>query len=211
MFSATVSDGTRRASWNDRPSPSQARLSARQLVMSCPSRRMRPRSGMRKPEMRSKIVVLPAPFGPMRPEDLAVAQRERRVVDGADAAEALGELGDLEDDRTLGEVVERCASRPRTAWSRPDVGLARAFEEHRADDVVALEQLGGETFEPDLALLQEVRPLGHGEGDVDRLLDEDDRGAVVAGSGARCRAAARRWSAPGRATARRSSAASAWR
>ena len=42
------------------------------------------------------------------------------------------------------------------------------------------EQLGRRAVEADLALLHEVRRLGDGEGDVDRLLDEDDRRAPVA-------------------------------
>ena len=67
MFSATVSDGNKRASWNDRPRPAHARRSADHAVTSVEPRTMRPASGMRKPETMSRIVVLPAPFGPMRP------------------------------------------------------------------------------------------------------------------------------------------------
>ena len=66
-FSATVRVGKMRASWKERPSPMAARRSGPQLVTSLPLKAMRPASRVRIPEMRSKIVVFPAPLGPMRP------------------------------------------------------------------------------------------------------------------------------------------------
>ena len=74
--------------------------------------------------------------------------------------------------------------------SRPSVGPAGALEEHRAEEVGPLEEVGGGPGEPDLALLHEVRRLGHGERHVHRLLHEDDRGALRraarAGAGRSC-------------------------
>ena len=67
MFSATVREEKIRASWNERPRPNAARLSGDQSVTSWPRSSTRPSSSFRKPETSSKIVVLPAPFGPMRP------------------------------------------------------------------------------------------------------------------------------------------------
>ena len=65
--SLTVSDGHRRASWKERASPSSALLHAGQPVTSMSRKRTRPPSGGVKPETMSKIVVLPAPLGPMSP------------------------------------------------------------------------------------------------------------------------------------------------
>ena len=61
-----------------------------------------------------------------------------------------------------------------------DHSLCCAFEEHRPQHVGPLQQLVGRTVESDLTLLHEVGRLGNGERDVHRLLDEDDRRALVA-------------------------------
>ena len=50
-----------------------------------------------------------------------------------------------------------------------------ARDEDGAKDVGALEQLGGRSFESHLALLHEDRPFRQLQGDVHRLLDDDDR------------------------------------
>ena len=55
----------------------------------------------------------------------------------------------------------------------------RALEEHRAEHVGPVEQLAGGAVEADLALLHEVRGVGHGERHVHRLLDQDHRGALL--------------------------------
>ena len=75
--SSTVMAGNSRASWNDRPRPRLARWLGASSVMSWPARRIRPLSAGVKPEMTSKRVVLPAPFGPMIPTTSPV-----RHVDG---------------------------------------------------------------------------------------------------------------------------------
>src|SRR3954451_4254893 len=51
-------------------------------------------------------------------------------------------------------------------------------EEDGAGDVVLLQQVGGATLEPDLALLQEDRPVTELRGDVEALFDDDDREPV---------------------------------
>ncbi len=53
--------------WNVRRRPLRERQTDDRLVMSTPSSSIVPRSGSRSPEMTSNKVVLPAPFGPMRP------------------------------------------------------------------------------------------------------------------------------------------------
>jgi len=50
-----------------------------------------------------------------------------------------------------------------------------ALQEDGAQHVGTLQQLGGRPVEADLTLLHEVRGLGQREGQVHRLLDEDDR------------------------------------
>ena len=107
------------------------------------------------------------------------------VVDRGDAAEAAGEPADLEHG-LLGIAVAVTARRARSSCRRRGavLGLAGragggAFEEHRAQDVAALEQLLCRAREPHLALLHEIRAGGDRQGDVDRLLDEDDRAALL--------------------------------
>ena len=196
MFSATVSDGTRRASWNERPRPSQARLSGPRVVTSSPSKSMRPGVGGEEARRsRSKMVVLPAPLGPMSPRISCSwsVERWRRRRPGCRRS-SCGPSSSSSTGSPIGVDDRRARPRSRRLPARATGGGRGPLEEHRADDVVALEQLGGGTLEADLALLEEVGPLGDGEGDVDRLLDQDDRGAARPGCGARCRAAARRWS-----------------
>ena len=53
-------------SWNVRTIPIRASRSGRRPVTSAPSRRTDPPSGRRKPVIRLKAVVLPAPLGPIR-------------------------------------------------------------------------------------------------------------------------------------------------
>ena len=83
---------------------------------------------------------------------------------------------------------ERCGRRragrsPLTCTTARGVDVEldrrRPFQEHRAEDVGPLEQLAGGAVEADLALLHEVRRLGHGQRHVDRLLHEDHRGALL--------------------------------
>ena len=49
-----------------------------------------------------------------------------------------------------------------------------AGDEHRSQDVGAVEEVGGGAFEADLALLHEDGAERQVEGEVHRLLDEDD-------------------------------------
>jgi hypothetical protein len=60
-----------------------------------------------------------------------------------------------------------------------EVHRRRPLQEHRAEDVGALEELARRTVEADLALLHEVRRLGDGQRHVHRLLHEDHGGPLV--------------------------------
>ena len=211
---ATVSDGNRRASWNERRARARARWSGAEVgdVVAEQHDRARRRAST-KPEMMSNSVVLPAPFGPMRPRISPSSSVEVDVVDGADAAEARARRSRTLERPALGAAV---GARRRGACGAPPASCPPAppapCEEDRAQDVGAVEQLGGRPAEADLALLHEDGALGDGEGDVDRLLDEDDRRAVLRGC-ARTMLEQLLDDRParGRATARRSSAAAAWR
>src|SRR4029453_5246202 len=66
-FSSTDRRGKPRAIWNVRTRPRRVTRSARQAVMSSPSKTTRPASGGISPETQLKSVVFPAPLGPIRP------------------------------------------------------------------------------------------------------------------------------------------------
>ena len=79
--------------------------------MSCPSNMMVPAVGGKKPLIRLKKVVLPAPFGPMMARSSPFATFKRDVAHGDEAAEALGDVVDLEDVHAL--LLWKKPSRPR--------------------------------------------------------------------------------------------------
>src|SRR5262249_18468478 len=64
-FSSTENSGRIEVIWNERASPSAARVCTGRAVMSRPAKMMRPASGAVRPEISSISVVFPAPFGPM--------------------------------------------------------------------------------------------------------------------------------------------------
>ena len=139
--------------------------------------------------MQSISVVLPAPLWPMRPRISPSRSCEVDVVDGGDAAEALHDAAALEQRpaRPRGSRGSRPAPRlamPSSGSSASAASARRsaaggAGDEHRAQDVGPLEQLGGRALEAHLALLHEHGPLGQVEGHVDRLLDDHDRRAAA--------------------------------
>ena len=69
--------------------------------MSSPLKTMRPESGRRIFVIRRSSVVLPAPFGPIRPTIWSRAQLEADLVHRGQAAEALGQLLDAEKWRAM--------------------------------------------------------------------------------------------------------------
>ena len=82
--------------WKVRPIPSRARRCGGWPVISRPSNEMTPLVGRMKPEMVSNSVVLPAPFGPIRPTISWPAEFERDLVDRAQAAEPARDLAYLQ-------------------------------------------------------------------------------------------------------------------
>ncbi|EKD60196.1 MAG: hypothetical protein ACD_54C00895G0001 [uncultured bacterium] len=67
MFSNRVNSGKGRGIWKVRPMPPASRRCAGSVVMSRPIRWIVPELTETDPASRSNIVVLPAPFGPIRP------------------------------------------------------------------------------------------------------------------------------------------------
>ena len=63
--------------------------------------------------MQLNSVVLPAPFGPIRPEDLALVQRERDAVQRDDAAEPQREVANLEQRAARDRRTRRRGAAPR--------------------------------------------------------------------------------------------------
>ncbi len=99
---ATVSDSKSSMRWNVRPSPSWARCcvaaggdvdAAEEVTWPC--------VGRSRPVQALKVVVLPAPFGPMSPVIRPGGDVEGHVVDGGDTAEAHDEPDDVEGEGLL--------------------------------------------------------------------------------------------------------------
>ena len=65
-FSITVSEAKVSAIWKVRPTPSRQIARGRRPTSSSPSSRIEPRSARNWPLTMLKVVVLPAPFGPIR-------------------------------------------------------------------------------------------------------------------------------------------------
>ena len=152
-----------------------ARCRAESSVMSWPSRIDAAAVDGVYPLMRSNSVVLPAPFGPMMP---TISPLPTENDTSSTARMPPNERTDRHDlqrrlDRSARSrpAVRRSAAR---AARRTDVG-----QEHRAQQVGTAQQLGSRPAEPDRAALHEVRPLGQRQRDVDALLDQDHRHAVV--------------------------------
>src|SRR5579884_835973 len=124
---------------------------------------------------------LPRPVGTDETENLAIPEGEADPVDGPDSPEALGDAVGLEHRGRLGQsclpaapfgavaAVQGRSAAPTAAacaTGSPDVD--------RTKDVGATHEVSGAPNEADLALLEEYRPVGELESDVDRLLDQDD-------------------------------------
>ena len=83
--------------WNVRRRPRRARATAETFVMFAPRNQTRPSLGVRTPEITSKRVVLPAPFGPMSPHTAPSATVRLTPVSALDAPEADADVFERED------------------------------------------------------------------------------------------------------------------
>ena len=87
MFSSTLTSSNSSSDWNDRRRPSRARFVAFSPSIDRPSSEIEPPLTGTKPVTASMSVVLPAPFGPIRPTTSPGLHLQRHVVDGDHGAE----------------------------------------------------------------------------------------------------------------------------
>ena len=90
--------GRRSCFWNVRTSPSVGDLVRLQAVRLRRDSARSPRVGRRKPVMTLNAVVLPAPFGPIRPTTSPSRDREAHVRDGDEPAEMHRDVLDRETE-----------------------------------------------------------------------------------------------------------------
>ena len=149
--SSTVMAGNRRASWNERPRPRWARWFGGSPVMSWPARRIRPLSAGVKPGDHVEERGLAGAVGTDDPDDLA--GRDARSETSSTARMPAEGPGERRRSAAPAPPTARRldAAVARPPWRAPAragvaaVPVARpgAFEEHRAQEVGPLEQLGG--------------------------------------------------------------------
>ena len=145
-----------------------------------PAQRDRPRRrrGM-KPDSTSKSVVLPAPLAPTNP---TISPRPT-ANDTSSSATTPPKCFPIPSTTSRG--ARSSASGRVGATGRAVPVASRVADEHRADEVVALDQLGGRALEADLAVLEEVRAVGDAQREVERLFDDQHgrprRAQLVAG------------------------------
>ncbi len=168
--SATVSEGKSRASWKERPSPAIARRWGARSVMSSPPRSTRPPWASRKPVTTSKRVVLPAPLWPMRPTtspgstarstpSTATIPPKRRVTP-------------THSSRTpRGGAASASAAWPSTFCWRPRK-TARSRSGRWVSSAVG-------PLKRTWPFSRKTARSASWQGDVDRLLDDDDGGAAA--------------------------------
>ena len=164
--SRTVKPAKSRESWKERPRPSRARADAVRSVMSTPASSTLPASGRRKPEITSNSVVLPAPFGPMMPDDLPVACVQGDVVECGVATEREGDAA----------YLELAAHRRRweTAAQRRPERVRRLLEVDGPQQLGVCGQLVGGPGEAHGTGLHDVHTIRHRHRDVHGLLDQED-------------------------------------
>ena len=90
-FSRTVISGNGRGIWKVRASPLAEDPVRREPVDPSPSRMRDPEVGGNRPARQLKRVVLPAPFGPISPVIVPLSIVNGHLIDGAIAAEGLGD------------------------------------------------------------------------------------------------------------------------
>ena len=118
MFSSTVSRDSALVSWKVRTTPSRATWCGDSLPSDWPSNDHVPVSGWSNPVSRLNSVVLPAPFGPIRPVMPPRWISRWSTDDRGEPAEGAGDA--VDDDRRVGlgdadlpgEVAQRDLGQP---------------------------------------------------------------------------------------------------
>ncbi len=122
-FSASERSVNTLVIWNVRPMPSSVRRYSGRCVTSWPNSRTRPDDARSVPVTQWNRVVLPAPFGSDQRAPLAGGDAQRDAVDGAQPAEHLREILDLDRGGHGGSLLR--------------LGAARAQAVDESDDAVA--------------------------------------------------------------------------
>ena len=124
---------------------------------------------------------LPGPVGAHEAQDLARVQLEIHAADRRDASEGTPETPCRQHDRVA--IRRRSALTWGSCSHRRLVSITcarrRPGEEDGADEVVAVDELGDRAGEHDASPLHEHRSHREPHGEIDRLLDEQHRGAVL--------------------------------
>ena len=177
MVCRTVIAEKRRASWKDRPRPSSGPGVGRQRRDVVPVDRHATAGGWHEPADEVEDGGLAGAVRADDADDLALADVERHAAHGLHAAEAHRQVLHVERHPVLVAAVGALGFERLGHGSGLHRRALGALEEHGAQDVGPVEEVGGGTVEADLALLQEDGALGERDGDVHRLLDEHDGGA----------------------------------
>lgn len=122
-FSITVASWNNSRFWKVLAMPSRAIWFWRKPSRLVPSNSTSPPFGVATRVSRLKIVVLPAPFGPMIEKMLPGRDLEGNVAHGVDAAEAHAEMPDLKPRMVVPSAPEPIFSRARPARMAPSMPL----------------------------------------------------------------------------------------
>ncbi len=135
MFSSTVCRFSGRECWNTMPKPLRAILCAGRPATFSPWNTTSPAVGRSMPMIAFIAVDLPDPFGPIRPK-ISPARRSRaEVLDGGEAAEALGQAADLEHRRVARGCIHHERASARQGRSEEAAGEEQDDQQrHRRDD-----------------------------------------------------------------------------
>ena len=104
-----VSEGNTLFDWGTKPMPRLTSWSARTFVMSWSASVTRPSRTRTRPNIAFSRVDLPAPFGPMMPDELAGLGVQVGAVEDVDAGHVAGDEVVRDDEGVLGAVDVRIA------------------------------------------------------------------------------------------------------
>ena len=97
-FSRVVMCGSTRTSWNVRAIRARQTWNDCKPINSLPRNRIAPLSGANSAVMRLSTVVLPEPFGPIRPMICPCGISKEMIAHGNEAAECLAQPANAEED-----------------------------------------------------------------------------------------------------------------
>ncbi len=175
--SATVIDGNRRASWNDRPRPSAARSRRGQLGDVVAVEEDPTAVGRQEPRDDVEQRGLAGAVGADETDDAIGADVRSTSASALTPPKPAADLDDLERRAHAAARRCRCPTRPRPAASTADAAGHRPKRplRSRPGSRLQLDDVAGEAH---VAAVHERGPLGDRGGDVHRLLDDHDGDAL---------------------------------